>query len=365
MKKAITSSILLLALGTTAAVQGREHPWQTQISQIQSSPEKLREMRAAVARPRKRRCKTMETFRTNAMVRWIQNSGLFPYQGFQMIRDRSPFFEFSRDELLRVLGEEWDDSETDQLTDTPENETQPFSAAEEAEIKESTVEMFAAPMLLDFLDNFTRSVYDQIKAPLTITSLTTSPEHRIDNHCSHMAGFAFDLRPLPGTRSMTYWWNRDKSVYNRDMNHKLIWELIKRPEVKTIIFNDPHIMKAITQSQDYKRIVEERKTAGRPVTYIRLLNRQTIRGKRYPNSHHYHIHVELYPHEPMVELAEDLLKLAPMPKPKPRPKPQPKPAAAAPQGAPAPQSGAPAPQAASPQAPTAPKPSGPKGAPSV
>lgn len=327
MKIAITGSLLILAFGSGVALPGRafEHPWQSQIKQIQSTPDQLKALRAAVARPRKNRCQTLDTFRRNAAVRWVQNSGLFPYQGFQLIRDRSPFYEFSRDELLRVLGEEFDDSVTDQLNENAPNEASPFSAEEEAEIKESTVEMFAAPMLLDFLDNFTRSTYDQIKAPLTITSLTTSPDHRLDNHCSHMTGFAFDLRPLPGVKPMTYWWNRDKSVYNRQMNHTLIWELIKRSEVKTIIFNDEHIYKAIHRSEEFKQIQAERKAAGRPINYIRILTKQRIRGKRYPNSHHYHIHVELYPHEPMVELAEDLLKLAPTPKPRPRPKPKPKP----------------------------------------
>jgi hypothetical protein len=64
-----------------------------------------------------------------------------------------------------------------------------------------------------------------------------------------------------------------------------------------------------------------------PAKFLRLTNPTYSGGRKYPNTHHYHIHVELNVDTPLAQLSKDLLKLVkPVVVRKPKPKPVPAPA---------------------------------------
>lgn len=313
---------MLFTQGPPLGAQEAVNPWIDTISAIRSDSAQVKQLRTLIRRPRRLRCAHLETYQTNSLIRWIQNSGKFPlYQGFRMIQDRLPQYEYNPDEVIRLLGEEGEDQETDQLDEnTPlhpglENQTG-FTENELAEIEESTVEMFAAPTTLDFIDEMAARVWDTTRTRLTITSLTTSPRHNNDVHCSHMTGHAFDLRPLPGIQPRTFWWIKDKKIYDSKMNQALILDLLKQDAVKTVIFNDP----AIHRAKEIKDAIAARAKTSNPVKFLALRTPTWSGGKKYPNTHHYHIHVELNVDTNVAELSRGLLKaVRPVVRPKPKP----------------------------------------------
>ncbi|MEQ1877981.1 MAG: hypothetical protein ABL958_15165, partial [Bdellovibrionia bacterium] len=233
MKK-LSVAIIFIAIGFswTASAQEGVNPWLLFLDGLKRDPVQVKEIRTLIKRPRRLRCAKLETYQTYSLVRWVQNSGLFPYPSFQIIRDRLPFYEYDPDEVTRLLGEEGEDQDTDQLDDQTnlDGSTQAiYSPDEEAELQESTVEMFASPVTLNFIDELTARVYEKIRTRMTITALTTSPLHKNDVHCSHMTGYAFDVRPLPGIQARTFWWIKNKKVYDVKMNQALILDLLKQP----------------------------------------------------------------------------------------------------------------------------------------
>ena len=267
---------------------------------IVQSPKMLSQMRTNIRVPNPNRC-VVASLREKAAMRWAQNSGLFPdLESFDTINLRDPHVDFKEvDEIEKIIGEIEDEApaDTTQAQDADIELPGQFTAAEELQLGKSRIEMYAAPSTLKFITGLGDWIWRETQRPLTITALTRSPEHRIDGHCAHLSGYAFDLRPLPGLSPRAVYWSKDKKIYDRAMNEKLVLALIHNANVKQIIFNDGILI----NDPDVKKALATRAKEGKPpVNYTRKLNQKT---------HNYHFHVELYPPESLVILAKDLVKL--------------------------------------------------------
>ncbi len=115
-------------------------------------------------------------------------------------------------------------------------------------------------------------VQQNLKRPLTLTSLTLGSQHDHDRHCRHRAGVSTDVRPFPGDRPTT--WN--SSNYIRSENLAFIRMLASRPDINVIFFNDPEIL----NDKKIAEIKKQRQAAGNPLVF------------QSANGHDNHIHYE-------------------------------------------------------------------------
>lgn len=142
-------------------------------------------------------------------------------------------------------------------------------------LPESMQEMYAQKSTFEFLDQLNAKLNVKFpEAKLSITALTTELSFSKDRHCLHLAGTAFDLRPLPAYRAGT-WAHED--IVRRDQNKWLVMQLLSDHRITRVIYNDPYLL----ADQDIEKIIKYRQFNQSPVAW------------HAAPSHDNHLHVEL------------------------------------------------------------------------
>jgi hypothetical protein len=217
--------------------------------------------------------------RKAAIIRWIQNSKLYPFRPLQRLALNSPNYH-----LVKV--------------------DPTLAANEDSSI--SRFEVFAAPETVNFIESLSTRAKAKLGVPLKITAITTGPDQDSDVHQTHLTGFAFDVRPLPGDAPTT-WKNSNKTIYNRAMNKEFILHLAEEPSVKKIIFNDSVIIK----DRKVQKALAERRAKGLDPLYI-ITDTEICIQKKWRNcstrAHDNHLHIEIQMPKALETIAQELLE---------------------------------------------------------
>jgi hypothetical protein len=214
--------------------------------------------------------------RLAVVIRWIQNSKLYPFEPLQRIDVDSPYFELAK------------------------------LAESEDPIDYTKHEVFAAPATINFIKNIAERASRANSVPMKVTAVTTSPEKATDIHQTHITGYAFDVRPFPGG-APTSWKTKDKKLYDRTMNKEFILRLAEEAGVKKVIFNDPLLL----SDKQVKKALKQRTSSGLEPLYFISDNDICIQ-KNWRNCklgvHDNHIHIELHMPKALESLALKLLE---------------------------------------------------------
>lgn len=159
-------------------------------------------------------------------------------------------------------------------------------------ITAQTQEMFAQASTFEFLDQLNVKLENKFSnARLSVTALTTALSFSKDRHCLHLAGTAFDLRPLPAFQAGT-WAHED--IVRRDQNKWLVKQLLADTRISRVIYNDPYLL----ADNEIENIIKYRHKNNSPVAW------------HAAPSHDNHLHVELDLDSVMEQKAIELLNKA-------------------------------------------------------
>ncbi|MCC6276507.1 MAG: hypothetical protein IT289_01180 [Oligoflexia bacterium] len=271
------NSALLIIFSHAIAFGGL--PEKAELRTLLANPDVLEEVRKAQNFPAKRikSCEAVvhrydqDELKLAGIARWVHNSGLF--------HDFDRFEQIPRESTVYRL---------------------PLVDAHEAYVKKRNQtysydpdqhEVFISPDGKQFVLELASRVKDEIsKHPLYLTAATSNPQrYTLDHHCLHRSGYSIDIRPLPGLRP-THLWSEE---YDREMNRRLILELVNDLRVRRIYFSDPKLLK----DPEVKAAVDYRAQTQRPVEYIPM------------RDHYNHIHIELYWAENLKALSKAILEV--------------------------------------------------------
>lgn len=297
--RALLTLFIMIFFSTPLMADGQAC-WDREISQIMSYPGAYdRIMMTHQLKGHHRSCKHPQVERMFGIARYLENSSMFtdPKLKFQKLNYNSNQIRFLENMKTNNIVGGYET--TPAVIDSDDQYEEEVPEVEENETQNDRHELYASRSTLDFIEGLSTYTLKRYGLPLTMTALTTNTDHDTDGHCDgHFAGGGFDFRPLPGDHITTL------TRENREMNRQMIIELLRRDEVKKIIYNGiPLARDGMPIDREMRDIIAERKSRGRPVQFLHLADHGT------------HIHVSLYL-DPVIERIATKIEACLWPSPK-------------------------------------------------